>query len=200
VSECVITDFTAGAVLQGDPEARSSSWTTTAIPGKPTLSAASCSNAGECVAVDFKGEETTGTLRSTGGTGAHPAFSVTRARASGVFASVTVRCRRSAPGPCRAKLTLAGVETIRAGTVTSVAAARSRRHGMRTRMVVLGRSNASGIPKGASRSVKVSVDHAGRRLLARLHHFTLRLSVTGRSGTGAPRTLSRVLAFGVRHD
>lgn len=210
-TECLVVDSgetdeanspnanTPYALWEGAPGASSSAWNAEAVSGFANLNAVSCPSAAECVAVGFQGDETTGTLGSTGspssGSGSQAGkVSLGKTRVSGDVASAMVTCPRSAPKPCRVSLALDAVETTRGARVIAVQASAGSRS-KRKRTVILGRSTASQIAPGAHRTIKVSLGPAGRALLARFGHLKIQMVVTSRSGSSPTHTVVRTLSF-----
>ena len=94
-----------------------------------------------------------GTGGGGGGGGPAPAPALVRATTSGPLARVTVSCVAA----CRLTLTITVTETLRRGKVIAVSA--------RKRKVVIGKATAT-LTAGQSRTVRVSLNKAGRKLLS----------------------------------
>jgi hypothetical protein len=111
-----------------------------------------------------------------GGLGSISETAVGRARAAGAAVSVPLTCSRQAAGSCTIALRLSVVETLRGTTVIGLAA-RSAPRTRRTTVTV--GANTVRLSPGQRRTVTVSLNATGRRLLARLRRLTVRLSVSG---------------------
>ena len=112
----------------------------------------------------------------TGGTGpAGPPVRV-RSTTSGPLARVTISCVAA----CRLQITITVIKTLRRGKVIAVSA--------RKRKVVIGKATAT-LAAGQSRTVRVSLNKAGRKLLSGRRRFKARLAV---SQAGNPVSLATV--------
>jgi photosystem II stability/assembly factor-like uncharacterized protein len=95
--------------------------------------------------------------------------------------SVPVSCSSQASGGCRVALRLTAVETLSGGRIVAVTARTGRARksaGLRHRTVTLV-SLRLRLGRGAHTTVAAALGTTGRRLLAREHHFTASLNVTG---------------------
>jgi hypothetical protein len=109
-----------------------------------------------------------------GGLGSVSETHVGTPRVTGTTVSVPVTCSAQAAGSCTIVLRLTVVETLRGGRPIAVAA---RRRSQRV-TVTIGASTVH-LGAGQQRTVTVALNGTGRRLLARLHKLTARLSVSG---------------------
>ena len=117
--------------------------------------------------------------------------SVGHAKVSGNTAAVPVKCSGSSAETCKLTLTLTVTETLRGHKVIAVSArkqAKTHKH-----IVVVGRTHVT-LTAGHSGSVRLALDSAGRKLLAKQHTLRVTLHVTetlsnGHSATVATRTL-----------
>jgi hypothetical protein len=94
---------------------------------------------------------------------------------------VAVSCSSQASSGCKVSLHLTAVETLSGSQIVAVAAhtPRARRSaGLRHRTVTLA-SVRLRLGRGAHTTVAAALGTSGRRLLAREHHFTANLSVSG---------------------
>jgi hypothetical protein len=108
-----------------------------------------------------------------GGLGTISETTVGAPRAGRGSVSVPLSCSRQAAGSCTIVLRLTAVETLRGSRIVAVAAQRARR-----RTVTLGASVVHLRP-GQQLTATVSLNGAGRALLAHEHRLALRLTVTG---------------------
>ncbi len=104
------------------------------------------------------------------GGGPAPAPALVRATTSGPLARVTISCVAA----CRLTLTITVTETLRHGKIVAVSA--------KKRKVVIGKAAAT-LAAGQRRTVRVSLNKAGRKLLASRRRFKARLAV---SQAGSP--------------
>jgi hypothetical protein len=118
-----------------------------------------------------------GGAATPGGGGTAPAPKLVRAITSGPVARVSITCVAS----CRLILTITVTETLRRGNVIAV--------GARKRKVVIGKTTAT-LTAGESRTVRVSLNRAGRELLAGRRRFRARLTVSQAGSTISSRTLT----------
>jgi hypothetical protein len=108
-----------------------------------------------------------------GGLGSISETQVGSPHVAGRTVSVPLTCSAQAAGSCTIALRLTVVETLRGSHVVAVAAQRTSH-----RTVTVGASTAH-LPAGAQRTVTVALNATGRRLLARVHKLTVKLSVSG---------------------
>lgn len=132
---------------------------------------------------------------ATGGTGSGPSgnrsgadsgraaavASMRRPRISGVTARIPVTCTGAGTATCSVRLTLTIAETLKGHKVIALAA-RVKRPTVRHRVVSLG-SMAVTLAGGQHRTVKLSLDDVGRRLLSQRHSLKAKLALlqSGRS-------------------
>ena len=118
-----------------------------------------------------------GTGGGGGGGGPAPAPALVRATTSGPLARVTVSCAAA----CRLTLTITVTETLRRGKVIAVSA--------KKRKVVIGKATTT-LAAGQSRTVRVSLNKAGRKLLAGRRRFKARLAVSQAASPVSRATLT----------
>ncbi len=111
-----------------------------------------------------------------GGLGAISETAVGAARAAGTAVYVPLTCSREAAGSCTIALRLTVVETLRGSSVVAVAARRAP--ATRRATVTVGASTVRLSP-GQQRTVAVSLNATGRRLLAHLRRLAVKLSIAG---------------------
>jgi hypothetical protein len=177
VTDCVAT--TSFGAVQGDPTGKSA-WTVEPIPpekypgvGLPDhLVSLDCPSASECVAMTYYSEEITGTSATPSKRGA---ASVGRVAVSGDAASALLRCRGAGTQTCRERVTL-------------------RQSG--SHAAVLGTTTVT-VAGGRNRTVRVSLNRSGRKLLARRGRLTIRLVVAG--ATDRKTVARRTLTFKTKH-
>jgi hypothetical protein len=104
---------------------------------------------------------------------------------------VRVTCTGSAGAKCRLVLKLTVREIFRRHKLISVTA----RAKLKNRIVVVGIASLT-LNTGESRTVKIRLNGAGKKLLAKRHKLKVRLRVTQTLANGHPTTiLSQTLAF-----
>jgi hypothetical protein len=117
-----------------------------------------------------------------GGTSPHPlAASISAAKVVGMSAHVTVSCPVASSASCPIKVLLAVTEKLSGRKLIGVSAHKRTT----TRKVTLGTASAT-LQPGASRQLTVSLNAAGKRLLAARHALEVDLSVT--QTTASPLT------------
>ena len=112
-----------------------------------------------------------------GGGGPAPAPALVRATTSGALARVTISCAAA----CQITLTITVTETLRHGKVIAVSA--------RKRKLVIGKASAT-LTAGQRRTVRVTLNKAGRKLLAGRRRLKARLAVSQTGGPVTRTTLS----------
>jgi hypothetical protein len=117
--------------------------------------------------------------------------SVGHAKVSGNTATVPVKCSGSSAETCKLTLTLTVTETLRGHKVIAVTARKQPK--THKHVVVVGRTRVT-LTAGHSRSVGVTLNSAGRKLLATHHTLRVTLHVTetlanGHSAKVATRTV-----------
>jgi hypothetical protein len=131
------------------------------------------------------GDGGTSTHPLAGGTSAHPPVAIIgAAKVAGTSVHVTVSCAAGSPAGCPVKVALVVTEKVSGGKVIGVSA----RKGATTRKVMLGTASAT-LPPGTSRQLVVSLNGAGKRLLAARHTLTVDLSVTPSDASPATRQI-----------
>lgn len=122
----------------------------------------------------------TTTTTTTSGT---PSF--THVKTKGDAASLTIACAGAAASTCADTLTLSVLETLRSGKLIAVAAAAKKR------TVTLGHASVT-LTGGQTKTLTISLDAAGRALLARRHslHVELTISQTSAGKTTVMKTLT----------
>jgi hypothetical protein len=106
--------------------------------------------------------------------------SVGHIKVKGRTATVAVTCRGATN--CRVSLTLTVHETLRGHRIVAVSAAKTKKPKLKHRLVVVGSASAT-VRAGKTAKLKVSLNRAGRGLLAARHRLTTTLTVRQR-GTG----------------
>lgn len=106
-----------------------------------------------------------------------------RARVSGKTASVAITCKGDTS--CTVSLRLTVIETMRGHRLIAVSARRAK---LTHRTVVLGSATVT-VKAGRTATAHVSLNRAGRKLLAARHKLTAKLAVTQRI-SGRSRTIS----------
>jgi hypothetical protein len=111
-----------------------------------------------------------------GGTpGGHPEnATIGSAKVSGNAAQVTVSCPSASSANCSVKVVLVVTETLSGNKVIAVSAKKAKKH---TRRVTLGSATAT-IKPGGKTQIKVSLNSAGKKLLAARRTLKIDLSVT----------------------
>jgi hypothetical protein len=107
---------------------------------------------------------------------------VGRAHARGARLSVPVICSPLAPNGCRLAVRVTAVETLRGGRLVAVTArpapARPAAAGLRRRTLTLAATTAR-LRRGQRATITLTLNAAGRRLLARRHRLPVRIAVSG---------------------
>jgi Divergent InlB B-repeat domain len=126
------------------------------------------------------GTDTTPSLSQLNGTvfavTLHATAAAGGASTHGSTASVPVTCKGGSRSTCALALTLTAVETIKKGKVTAVAATDAKASESKTVVVVLGTATVS-LTGGQRKTLSVSLDRAGKRLLAARHRLPARLTI-----------------------
>jgi len=135
----------------------------------------------------FAGPDATVTIPGNGHT------SLGRAHVSGTTASVRVSCGGATGATCTLGFRMTVTEKIRGHKVLAVTA----RKKPKTRKVVVTVGTARGVTllAGQSRTVKISLNGTGRRLLASHRTLKVTLDVTQILGGGRSRTVSQTVTF-----
>jgi hypothetical protein len=112
--------------------------------------------------------------------------SIAAAKISGTSAQVTVSCPSASSAACSVTLTLVVTEKLKGTKVISILAHLPK---ITTRKVTIGTASATVTP-GAHKQITVSLNGAGKKLLAARHTLTANLSVTQRGATVTNRKLT----------
>jgi hypothetical protein len=104
--------------------------------------------------------------------------SVKKARVSGNTVSVPIVCKGDTS--CKVSLKLTVKETLRGHRMVAVSARKGKAK-LTHKTVVLGTKSAT-IRAGRTATVRISLNHGGRKLLAARHKLTVKLAVTQRIG------------------
>ncbi|HEV3323664.1 MAG TPA: calcium-binding protein [Solirubrobacteraceae bacterium] len=107
-------------------------------------------------------------------------------KTKGDVASLTFACAGATTATCADSLTLSALETLRAGRVVAVAAKTKKRS------LTLGHASAS-LAGGASKTLSVSLDSAGRALLA--HYRSLHVKLVATETIGGKQVVVKTLAL-----
>jgi hypothetical protein len=122
---------------------------------------------------------------------ANGSASLVSAKSSGTTASVRVTCKGSPAVKCRLGFQLSVTETVRGNKLISVIARKKLRH----KLVVLGVASAT-LSAGESRTVRLTLNRTGTRLLAKRHKLKVRLAITQTLANGKTTAiLSQTLTF-----
>jgi hypothetical protein len=116
---------------------------------------------------------------------AAPPARIRRVKTSGSLVSVTLACSAPAGQTCSGTLKLAVLEHLSGHTVTAVTAGKPKKAKKPTKIVTL--ANATYTISGASRTVKLTLNKAGKKLLAKYHKLSVKLTLTP-TGAKAPAT------------
>jgi hypothetical protein len=113
--------------------------------------------------------------------------SVKHITTSGATVSVRVRCKGSTA--CQIKLTGTVLETIRGGKVIAVAASKTTKKKTTKKTITIASKTAT-IPAGATKTIKLTLNGAGKRLLAKHHPLKAKLTVTQARKTLTHKTIT----------
>ena len=102
---------------------------------------------------------------------------------SGATISVRVSCTGSIS--CNIKLTASVLETIQSGKVIAIAASTNT-----TKKTITIASNTATIPAGSTKTIKLTLNGAGKQLLAKRHPLKAKLTVTQSRKTVTSRTIT----------
>ena len=118
--------------------------------------------------------------------------SVKRITTSGATISVRVSC--SGTTSCKIKLTGTVLETIRGAKVIAVAASTKTKIKSKkkktTKKTITIASKTTTIPAGATKTIKLTLNAAGKKLLARHHPLKAKLTITQSGKTLAHKTIT----------
>jgi hypothetical protein len=114
-----------------------------------------------------------------------------RAVARGHAVALRVSCRGTAGTTCRLVLKLTVTEKVKGHELVAVGAAR---HGTARRVVVIGVADVV-LGAGQTRTLRVALNHTGRRLLASHPRLKARLHVVQHTGAGEVTISSQVVTF-----
>jgi hypothetical protein len=113
--------------------------------------------------------------------------SVKHISTSGATISVRVRCKGSTS--CKIKLTASVLETIRHGKVIALAASTKTKK-KTTKKTITIISKTATIPAGATKTIKLTLNRAGKKLLAKHHPLKAKLTVTQSRRTVTHKTIT----------
>jgi hypothetical protein len=180
-SLCVAVDDFGNVVTSTDPTGGQSAWTKTNVDGNNLVSGVSCPSVWLCVAVDRRGDEVSGSapMASRGSVSVH-----------GTSASVQVGCAGGATASCHLVLRLELRETIRGGKLLGVAAAKRMKPPKTIHRTVVVRSASLTLVGGQNKTVTLSLDRAGKRLLARCRTLKVKLMITASGVTFSNATIT----------
>ena len=108
-----------------------------------------------------------------------------RAKVKGTTARVRVSCKGDSGATCSVALKMTVVEHLRGHKVLNVTAAAKKRK----QTVTVGSAHAK-LAAGTSRTVAISLNGKGKKLLARFHRITATLKITQSLGNGKTKTVS----------
>jgi len=115
--------------------------------------------------------------------------SVKHISTSGATISVRVRCKGSTS--CKIKLTASVLETIRGGKVIAVAAStKTSKKKKTTKKTITIASETTTIPAGATKTIKLTLNRAGKKLLAKHHPLKAKLTLTQSRKTVSRKTIT----------
>jgi hypothetical protein len=114
---------------------------------------------------------------SSAGAGIAGVASTTRPRVSGSTAGLVVSCAGSAGSSCTIELTLSVTETMKHGKPIGLSARTGARLKTSRRTIVVGRTTVT-LTGGHSETVQLTLNGAGRRLLAGHHRLSVELTAT----------------------
>ncbi len=114
---------------------------------------------------------------------------------TGSSAGVTLTCTGPAGSQCTAVVQLVVVETLRAGRIVALQAARPR---TRKRTVVVGSATAV-LAAGQTRVLKIALNGTGKSLLTRYKTLHVGLKVTQKLGSQTKLVKSQQLTFKAPH-
>ena len=114
--------------------------------------------------------------------------SVKHITTSGTTISVQVSCKGTTS--CKIKLTGTVLETIRGGKVIAVAASKTDKKKKTTKKTITIISKTATIPAGKTKTIKLTLNAAGKRLLAKHHPLKAKLTVTQARKTVTHKTIT----------
>ncbi len=123
------------------------------------------------------------TVGSGSGSGS-PKAKVSKPKTSGTSASASASCTGASGSSCTVTLTLSVVQTLVGNKVIAVSASKHKRK----RTVVLGSTTVK-IAAGKTKSVSVSLNGTGKRLLASRHSLSVRLTASQKAGAKSTFTV-----------
>ncbi len=147
-----------------------------------------------------------GSPASSSPTAAVVSATVGHVNVAGGAVKVAVGCAGEADTRCKVTLTLIAVQTVKNGKVVATTAAKRKTKskkpvgGKTTRKtVVLGNATVT-LTAGHSKTVRITLDSAGRRLLGKAHRFGAKLTVTELIGAQGRVVATRTIAFRLRSE
>ena len=111
--------------------------------------------------------------------------SVKQISTSGATISVRVSCTGTTS--CKIKLTASVLETIQRGKVIALAASGSRKTTKKTITIL---SKTATIPAGATKTIKLTLNAAGKKLLAKHNPLKAKLTITQTRKTLTHKTIT----------
>ena len=120
-----------------------------------------------------------------------PPVTLNSAKTNGTRATVKLGCSGPVGYACNAKLSLTVVETLKRGKVIAVAAARRGTKAPKTskKTVVIGTTTVT-VTTGHTKTITISLNRAGKRLLASRHKLSAKLSLAESTNTITSRTVT----------
>ena len=172
-------------------------WTSTKYQNIYTLNAVSCVPGGICLAVDSTGDVVSYPTALPVMSGGAPVGRTTvgSIRTSGTTVRLRVSCAGPTTSSCVVSLTLTATETLRGTKVVAIGASKAGSSKLRHKTIVLGSVRVS-VAGGKSSAARLSLNRAGKRLLAQHHTLAVRLTLTQQPST--KRTLVRTIRFKVK--
>ncbi len=130
----------------------------------------------------------------TGGSGpAGPKAKVSKPKTSGTSAGASVSCTGSAGSSCTVTLTLSVVQTLVGNKVVAVSASKHKHK----RTVVLGKTTVK-LAAGKTKTVSVSLNATGKRLLKSRHTLSVELTASQKTGVKSTFTVKFTAKKGKR--
>ena len=143
-------------------------------------------------AVSLDGQSATQTVSYTVASGASAVKLVGSAKSTRQGASFKLRCSAPAGQSCQTTDTLTTTETLNGGQPVALSAAHKPRK--RKRTVVVGRKRAT-IPAGTTKTITITLNAQGRKLLKRFHKLPVTLALKLTSHGKTTQTLRRELTI-----
>jgi len=121
--------------------------------------------------------------------GTSGALTVGRVTVSGSSVSVLVSCAGGPGATCKLTLALTIIETVKAGKVIAVTAGKKNGKKPKRKVVVLGNATLT-LSAGQTKTVQLSLNGTGKRLLSEYHALKVKLAVTEPGKTVSAKTIT----------